>query len=322
VTSRVRAFAPATVANLGPGFDVLGAALDGPGDTVTAWRAKKPGVRLVEVKGDRGRLPLDPERNTASVAASFVLETAVAAGRASARTGLELALEKGLPLASGLGSSAASAAAGAKAAALLLGETRKRVLLEAVLRGENAADGSWHGDNGFASILGGLVLVPSSDPADFVPPVALPVPPGLRLVLVHPDAELETKDARRVLPREVLLSEATRQAAALGALVDALHRGDLAAAGAWMRADRIAEPRRRALVPGWDEVTAAMKKAGAFGWTLAGAGPTILALSEEGPAPAKVAKAAEKAFRALGVEAEASIHAVSPRGARAVETPA
>lgn len=316
MTSRVSAFAPATVANLGPGFDVLGAALDGPGDTVTAWRAKKPGVRLVEVKGDRGRLPLDAERNTASVAAAFVLEAAVVAGRASARTGVELVLEKGLPLASGLGSSAASAAAGAKAAALLLGETRKRVLLEAVLRGENAADGSWHGDNGFASILGGLVLVPSSDPADFVAPVSLPVPPGLRLVLVHPDAELETKDARRVLPREVPLSEATRQAAALAALVDALHRGDLAAAGVWMRGDRIAEPRRRALVPGWDEVTAAMKKAGAHGFTLAGAGPTILALSEDGPAAAKIAKAAAKAFHALGVEAEASVHAVSPRGAR------
>ena len=316
MTSRVSAFAPATVANLGPGFDVLGAALDGPGDTVTAWRSKKPGVRLVEVTGDRGRLPLDAERNTASVAAAFVLETAVAAGRATGRTGIELALEKGLPLASGLGSSAASAAAGAKAAALLLGETRKRVLLEAVLRGEHAADGSWHGDNGFASILGGLVLVPSSDPADFVSPVSLPVPPGLRLVLVHPDAELETKDARRVLPREIPLSEATRQAAALGALVDALHRGDLAAAGAWTRGDRIAEPRRRSLVPGWDEVTAAMKKAGALGWALAGAGPTILALSEEGPAPAKIAKAAERAYRALGVEAEATVHAVSPRGAR------
>ena len=316
MTGRVSAFAPATVANLGPGFDVLGAALDGPGDTVTAWRAKKPGVRLVEVKGDRGRLPLDAERNTASVAAAFVLEAAVAAGRATPRTGVELVLEKGLPLASGLGSSAASAAAGAKAAALLLGESRKRVLLEAVLRGENAADGSWHGDNGFASILGGLVLVPSSDPSDFVPPVSLPVLPGLRLVLVHPDAELETKDARRVLPREVPLAEATRQAAALAALVDALHRGDLASAGAWMRGDRIAEPRRRSLVPGWDEVTAAMKKAGAFGWTLAGAGPTILALSEDGPAAAKIAKADAKAFRALGVETDASVHAVSPRGAR------
>ena len=316
MSAPVRAFAPATVANLGPGFDVLAAALDGPGDTVAAWRSKRPGVRLVEVKGDRGRLPLDAERNTASVAAAFVLEAAIAAGRATPRTGIELALEKGLPLASGLGSSAASAAAGAKAAALLLGERRLRVLLEAVLRGENAADGSWHGDNGFASILGGLVLVPSSDPADYVPPVPLPVPPGLRLVLVHPDAELETKDARRVLPREVPLAEATRQAAALAALIDALHRGDLGAAGTWMRRDRIAEPRRRALVPGWDEVTGAMRKAGALGWTLAGAGPTILALSEEGPAPAKIAKAAEKAFRALGVEADASVHAVSPRGAR------
>ncbi|MCL4809491.1 MAG: homoserine kinase, partial [Thermoanaerobaculia bacterium] len=133
MTARVRAFAPATVANLGPGFDVLGAAVDGPGDTVTAWRSKKAGVRLVEVTGDQGRLPLDAERNTAAVAATFVLEAALAAKRATPRTGIELSLEKGLPLSSGLGSSAASAAAGARAVALLLGETRKRVLLEAVL---------------------------------------------------------------------------------------------------------------------------------------------------------------------------------------------
>jgi Homoserine kinase len=316
VSARVRAFAPASVANLGPGFDVLAAALDGPGDTVTAWRSKKPGVRLVEVSGDRGRLPLDAERNTASVAAAFVLEAAVATGRATARTGIELALANGAPPRERPRLLRRLRGGRAKAAALLLGERRSRVLLEAVLHGEHAADGSWHGDNGFAAILGGLVLVPSSDPADYVPPVSLPVPPGLRFVLVHPDAELETKDARMVLPRELPLSEATRQAAALAALVDALHRGDLASAGAWMRCDRIAVPRRRALVPGWNEVTAAMKKAGALGVTLAGAGPTILALSEEGNAPAKIAKAAERAFRALGVESDASVHAVSPRGAR------
>ncbi|MBK9966510.1 MAG: hypothetical protein IPP07_17150, partial [Holophagales bacterium] len=87
MSTRVRAFAPASVANLGPGFDVLGAALDGPGDTVTAWRSKKPGVRIVEIKGDRGRLPLDAEKNTASVAAAHVLDAAIAAGRATPRTG-------------------------------------------------------------------------------------------------------------------------------------------------------------------------------------------------------------------------------------------
>ena len=308
------AFGPSSVANLGVGFDALGVALDGPGDLVTAHLSRREGVRLVSVKGDRGRLPKDPERNTASVAATQVLALARKLGHRA--RGLDLELEKGLPLASGLGSSAASAVAGAWAAALVLGIEDKRDLLRAVLVAENAADGSWHGDNAFAALLGGIVLVPRSDPYRRLRAVSLPVPEGLRLVIVHPDLELETAEARRVLPRLVSLSDHVRHGAAFAELVSALYTGNLAAAGRCVSSDRIVESARSPLVPGHAAVTRAMKKAGALGVALAGAGPSLLALSADGPRPAKIARAAVEAWKASGVEAAAEVHRVDPRGAR------
>ena len=255
----VRVFAPATVANFGVGFDALGAALDGPGDVVTARLVRRPGVRVVAVTGDGGRLPKDSRRNTAAVAAGAVL------ARSGHRVGIEIERAKGLPLASGLGSSAASAAAGALAAGLLLGFSGKRGLLPAVLLAEHAADGSWHGDNAFPALLGGMLLVPSSDPSNLVPPVALKYPKRLRLVLVHPELEILTREARAVLPKTVSMPAHVAHAAAFAGLVAALAAGDLVEAGRLMSTDRLVETARAPLVRGHAAVTAAMRRAGAFG---------------------------------------------------------
>lgn len=316
VPESVRVFAPASVANFGVGFDALGAALDGPGDIVTARLSETPGVRLVSVTGDDGRLPREPALNTASVAAAAVLELFAATSEGAAVPGLELGLEKGLPLASGLGSSAASAVAGALAAAALLHIDDRLRLLRAVLMGEHAADGSWHGDNVYASLLGGIVLVPSSDPLRLQNPISLPVPEGLRLVLVHPELELPTAEARRVLPRAVELSEHVKHAAAFAQLVAALFQGDLASAGRAVSADRIVETARAPLVPGHAAVVRAMEKAGALGCALAGAGPSIMALTEEGPLPEAIARAGVRAFREAGLAATARVHKIEKRGAR------
>ena len=310
----VSVFAPASVANLGVGFDALGVALDGPGDVVTARLSREPGVRVVAVSGDGGRLPRDAERNTAAVAARAVL---VEFG-GEKRAGIDLDLEKGLPLSSGLGSSAASAAAGAYAAALLLGAPDKRKLLRAVLLAEHAADGGWHGDNAFPSLLGGIRLVPSSDPDGPLEAISLPVPPRLRLVLVHPALELATRRARRALPRRVTLAEHVRHGAAFAGLVAALHSGDIAAAGRFASSDRIVDPARSPLVRGYAAVRRAMEEAGAPGVVLAGAGPSLVALAGSAAAAAKIARAAVAAFGAAGVEAEARIHRVDPVGARRV----
>jgi len=307
----VRVFAPASVANFGVGFDILGAALDGPGDVVEARLTDAPGVVLEDVSGDGGRLPREPERNTAGVAAAAVLERFGRPGQ-----GIALSLEKGLPLSSGLGSSAASAAAGAFAAAALLGGTDRLRLLSAVLRAEHAADGSWHGDNAFASLLGGLLLVPSADPEAPRAPLRLPVPERLRLVLIHPELELTTAEARRALPASVPLGQHVRNAAALAELIAALHRDDLAAVGRAMAADDIVETARAPLVRGYAAVTGAVREAGALGCCLAGAGPSILALSEEGPLPEAIAAAAVQGWASAGVAAGARVHRVDLTGAR------
>jgi homoserine kinase len=266
------------------------------------------------VTGDGGRLPRDAGRNTAAVAARSVLEEF----GGSRRRGIDLALAKGLPLSSGLGSSAASAAAGAFAAALLLGVADKTKLLRAVLLAEHAADGGWHGDNAFPSLLGGIRLVPSSDPGGPLVAISLPVPPRLRHVLVHAAHVLASRGARRVLPRRVPLAEHVRHGAAFAGLVAALHSGDLAAAGRFAGSDRIVEPARTPLVRGYAGVRRAMEEAGALGVALAGAGPSLVALAGSVASAAKIARAAVAAFRAAGVEAEARVHRIDRLGARRV----
>ena len=312
----VSVFAPASVANFGVGFDVLGAALDGPGDTVTARLTRAPGVTVALITGDGGRLPRDPRRNTAAVAAAAVLAKA---GRRGGRGGgIELSLEKGLPVSSGLGSSAASAAAGAFAAGLLLGVSDRMNLLGAALSGEHAADGSWHGDNVFAALLGGVVLVPSSDPGGVLAPFALRVPARLRIVLVHPDLELPTRLSRGVLPRAIPMGAHTAHAGALARLVLALSSGDLAAAGACLLADRLVDPKRLPLVPGGRASLDALLSAGAYGACLAGAGPSLVALTEESRDAERIGRAAVAAWRRSGVAARARVHRIDRRGTRLI----
>jgi homoserine kinase len=310
----VRVFAPASVANFGVGFDALGAALDGPGDVVVARPSRRKGVRVVSITGDGGRLPRDPERNTASVAAAEILSLARKGG--SSLLGIDLEIEKGLPLESGLGSSAASAAAGGYAALLLAGIADKKKALRAALLGEHAADGSWHGDNVFASLLGGLVLVPSSRPEGPLRPVVLPVPEGLRLVLIHPDLTLKTSESRKVLPAEVSLAQSVRQGAAFASLVAALAAGDLKAAGRAIDSDAIVEPARAKLIPGHAAVTRAMRRAGAYGCAIAGAGPSLLALSDDSGRSRDVAHAAVAAWKAEGVNATGAVYEIDRAGAR------
>lgn len=311
----VSVFAPASVANFGVGFDVLGAALDGPGDVVVARFSRARGVHVLEITGDGGRLPRDPRRNTAAVAAAAVLAECSGRGRGSAR-GIEITLQKGLPLSSGLGSSAASAAAGALAAGLLLGVTDRRDLLRAALIGEHAADGSWHGDNVFSSLLGGFVLVPSSDPAAPLAPVSLRVPPRLRLILVQPALELTTRRSRAVVPKKISMAAHTAHAGALARLVLALSSGDLAAAGACLVADRLVDPSRLPLVPGGRAVLDALLEAGAHGACLAGAGPALVALTEESADTEKICRSAVAAWKRAGVVARARVHRLDRRGAR------
>jgi homoserine kinase len=302
---RVSVFAPATVANVASGFDVLGFALDAPGDVVTVERAAHGSVRVVSITGDFGRLPKDPAKNTAAVAVSHFLE------KIGRPFGADIRLQKRMPLSSGLGSSAASAVAGAVAANLLAGSPLSpRELLPFTMEAERAACGSAHADNVAPALLGGFVLVRSYEPLDVV---RLPVPPGLSCAVVHPHAELRTEDARRILKKEIRLADAIRQWGNLAALVAALFNGDLQLLGRSLQ-DVVAEPARSLLIPGFAEVKAAALAAGALGCSISGSGPSVFALCATTEISAACGAAMTEAFRQAGLPSDLFLSTVNAKG--------
>jgi homoserine kinase len=301
----VTVFAPGTTANVGPGFDCLGMAFTGKGDRVTARRVDGKGVRVVSVSDPR--IPTDAARNTAAVAAASVLR------RAGLDIGLEITIEKGLPLSGGMGGSAASAAAGAVAADALC-EVRldKLQLVEAAMDAEAVVAGR-HADNVAPSVLGGAVVVVGLDPLTIA---SIRVHPDIALVMVTPAYGVETQKARAVLPREIPRADAIAQAARLGGLVVGLERGDRELIGRSM-IDRIAEPARASLYPGYVEAKRAGLEAGAIGVVVSGAGPTILALTTAARTES-VAAAMQDAYKRVGHESQAHCAAVDNEGARVV----
>ena len=310
----VTAFAPATVSNVACGFDVLGFALDAPGDEVTArfMTAGSSGAAIEDIAGDDGRLPREAARNTAGVAALALLE---ALGE---RRGVALSIRKGLPLSSGLGGSAASAAAAVVAVDALLGaRSSTDVLISCALEGERLGAGSAHADNIAPSICGGFVLVRSAHPPDIV---RLPVPAGLTAVVVHPALEIETARARALLGTTVPLAEAVRQWANMGALVDGLHRADFALISRALE-DTIAEPRRAVLIPGLASIKRAAVQAGALGCSLSGSGPSLFALCATPALATRVAEAMTAEVRAqIGGESQTYVSPIASRGARVLSS--
>jgi homoserine kinase len=346
------AFAPATVSNVGCGFDVLGFALDGPGDEVTA-RFADAERRSAEATRNSGRSAeassyennedstspsersarLQPSVDNALVIIDDISgddgrlprdatrNTAAVAARAlldalGERRAVALSIRKGLPLASGLGGSAASAAAAVVAVdALLEAHATMETLFACAFEGERLGAGSAHGDNVAPAVYGGFVLVRNANPPDIV---RLPVPGGLTAVVVHPDFEIETARARAILGGTVPLRDATSQWANLGALVHALHSNDLALLSRALD-DAIAEPRRASLVPGLADIKRAALEAGALGSGLSGSGPSLFALCASPQAASPVAEAMTAAVRAaMGGRSQTYVSPVASKGARIV----
>jgi homoserine kinase len=307
----VTAFAPATVSNVACGFDVLGFALEAPGDEVEAQLAAS-GVRIDDIAGDQGRLPRDATRNTAGVAAQALLHVL------GEKRGVRLTIRKGLPLSSGLGGSAASAVAAVVAVdALFDAHTPLETLMACAFEGERIGAGSAHGDNIGPAVYGGMVLVRVANPPDVV---RLPVPAGLTAVVVHPDLEIETARARELLGSTVSLSDAIRQWANLGAFVDALHRSDFDLMSRALE-DSIAEPRRASLVPGLAEIKQAAARAGALGCSLSGSGPSLFALCRDAASAQAVAAAMTAAVqRHIAGRPQTYVSPIAPHGARVIST--
>jgi homoserine kinase len=287
----VKAIAPATVANVSCGFDIFGFAVESPSDEIIMTLQDKPGVSIVKIEGDDGRLPREGNRNTASVA---VLEFLKSTGNTKA--GVSIELYKKLPLGSGMGSSAASSVAALVAINHLMGNplTREQ-LLPFAMEAERVACGSAHADNVAPSLMGGFVLIRGYDPLDVV---SIPTPAELFCTLIHPHLELKTEDSRKVLKVSVPLKVAVTQWGNIAGLVAGLMKPDYSLISRSMQ-DVIVEPIRAVLIPGFDGIKAAALKAGALGSGISGSGPTIFALSANKEAAQRVGKAVQEQFAEL-----------------------
>ena len=311
MSDAVTAFAPASIGNVGVGFDMLGLALaGGVGDRVIASRSEAPGIAVAEVRGLDGEihpyLSTDPKENTASIAAQALWDAAGAPGGAS------LKVHKGVPLQSGMGSSAASAVAAVVAVNALLDEPlAQQKLLPYAIEGEKYASGGLHADNVAPSLLGGLVLCPTVLLPDVV---RLPTPAGVSVVLLHPELHVNTAHARRGLARGYSMEQWLQQQGYLAGFIAACMAGDVDLIGRTLR-DVVIEPQRAAAVPCFDAVKAAAMRTGALGCSLSGSGPSIFAFCEERRA-LNLASAMEQACRALGIECQSWVSPLDAEGAR------
>lgn len=306
----VRVFAPATVANVAVGFDILGFAIGAPGDEVVARRSGVPGLRIVEITGDGGKLPYAVEKNTAGFAAARFLEQLGETG-----VGIELEIHKRMPFGSGLGSSAASAAAGVMAVNALLGmPVTKLGSLHCAVLGEEIADGAYHADNVAPSLLGGIVLIRSNVGLDVH---SLPIPDELYAAVVYPHVSILTKDAREVLSPGTTLRQSIQQCGNIAGLVVGLYESDYSLISRSLE-DVIIEPQRSQLIPGFAQVKEAAIAAGALGCSISGAGPSVFALCKGAACAQEAAKAMGAAFDRLDIPNDTYASPINREGAKVI----
>lgn len=267
--NEVRIFSPATVANVSCGFDVLGFCLDGIGDEMIVRTTAEKGIRITKIEGYD--LPTETHLNVAGVSAQALIN------HAKPDVGFEIEIYKRIKPGSGIGSSSASAAGSVVAINELLGKPyNKTQLTYFAMMGEAMASKSYHADNLAPGIFGGFTLVKSVEPLEII---ELPTPENLFAVIIHPQIEVKTSEARALLPEKVNLKDASTQWANVGSLVHALHTNDYELLGKSLT-DVIAEPHRSKLIPFFDEIKLQTIKHGALGTGISGSGPSIFSLCE------------------------------------------
>ena len=302
------AFAPASVGNVGVGFDILGHVIAGAGDTVTVRRIDVLEVHIAAIRGTTVDLPLDAPSNTAG-AALIALREAL-----QLPFGFKVEIDKGIPLGSGMGGSAASCVAALVAANELLDVPLSReALYPFALVGEAVASGGRHGDNLGPMLLGGLVLATAEHL------VKVPVPEAWHSVLVHPDAILETRRAREALKGDYTLSEFVAQSANLALVLAGCHAGDAQLVRAGLK-DVLVEPRRSPLIVGFDAAKQAALQAGALGASISGAGPSVFGWFESRAQAEAAAPAIQAAFAAAGFDSQAWVSPLNSPAAKVLDS--
>jgi homoserine kinase len=315
----VEVFAPATVSNVGPGFDCFGFALKGIGDRLRARASETPGVHLSHITGDEGKLSKNTVENVAATAALALWEHYP---KALKEFGLELRLEKGIPLSSGLGGSAASAAGGAYAAMKVAEDLAgvpydEEAVWQAAMVGEALSSGSLHADNIAPCLYGAFTVVQSIDPplvARFQP--ALPC----HVALVKPDLHISTREAREALPQKVPLHDASRNWANTACLVLALLSKDVPLLKRSF-GDYVIEPHRTGQIPHFEQARRAALQVGCYGCSLSGSGPTLFALSPSQRVAREAVQAISKVFLQHKLQARAWVSALSSQGVQLLQPP-
>jgi homoserine kinase len=305
--NEVRVLSPATVANVVCGYDCLGFALAEPNDEMTVRKTSETGVRIIN--RDDFNLPTEPEKNVAGAALLSMLE------RINANFGFEVEITKQIKPGSGIGSSAASAGGAVVAANKLLNDRFSITeLVDFALDGEKVASGERHADNVAPCIYGGFTLVRSLNPIDIV---ALRFPP-MFVTVIHPQIEIKTSEARKMLPVEVPLKDAIRQWSNVGALVAALSKGDYGLISRSLE-DFLIEPVRKVLIPKFDEVKERSKLVGALGGGISGSGPSIFMLSETEAAARKVENAMKEIYGQTQVDFNIYVSKINADGVKFID---
>jgi len=307
----IKVFAPASVTNVSCGFDIMGFAIDGPGDELKLKITKKPGIVISKITGDHGKLPKQVEKNTAGKSIASLVKYL------GFSKGIEIEINKKMSLASGLGSSAASAVAGVFALnEILSNPLSKKELLPFALEGEKlTCGGAPHADNVSASLYGGFIIVRSLDPLDVI---NIDVPKDLFCTIVHPDIEIHTGDTRKILKKQILLSDAVQQWGNVASLVAGLLKKDYELIGRSLQ-DVIVEPIRSILIPGFNEIKKAALSAGALGCSISGSGPSIFAFSSSKITAKNIGKEMQSVLSKLEIESDLYISKINKEGPRVIK---
>jgi len=307
----IRVFAPATIANVVCGYDVLGLAVDAPGDEVVMRKRSEAGVIITKITGDDGRLPLDAAKNTVSASVQYYLQHI---GRTD--VGVEIELHKNMPIGSGLGSSSASTVAGLFAINSMLGmPLTKMELVPFAMKGEELACGTGHADNVAPAILGGFVLIRSYEPLDII---KLPYPENLHCAIVFPEVDVPTRDARRMIREKIALKDAVVQWGNIAGLVSGLFMKDLDLIGRSMK-DVLIEPVRSILIPDFYKMREIAMDNGAISFGISGSGPSVFAFTSDPEISAKITSAIQKNLSKLNIGSQAYTSAVNADGPRILD---
>ena len=300
----IKVFAPATVANVSCGFDVLGCCLDGVGDEMVISLSDEPGVRITKIDG--ANLPMQAEKNVASVAVMAMLEKLT-----NVEFGIEIEIYKKIKAGSGIGSSAASSTGAVWGANQLLGKPfTDKELIPFAMEGERLASGNAHADNVAPALLGGFTLVRSYAPLDVL---KLHTPEDLYMTIIHPQIEVKTADSRKVIKSNVDLKQAITQWGNLGGFITGLYTNDYNLLARSLE-DVIIEPLRSILIPKFEQVKNAAIEAGALGAGISGSGPSIFALSKGKETAQNVAKAIENVYQETGIVFDIHVAEINPNG--------